>query len=246
MLVGIATMLMSAGAATLNQVLEVDVDLLMRRTHTRPLPSGLIDVKHAQLFGWSLSAIGGFVAWFALSPLTFAMLAICHVSYVNLYTPMKRSTTLCTLAGAIPGAVPVLAGSFAAGHGLSYATVSLAGLLYMWQMPHFFSIGWLAREDYARANFKILPVLDETGRITGRACVLFAIATQLCAIQLTVHASTGPLTTAAIHTAGTSYIAASFLFAKHRNKITARRLFLLSLLVLPVILTAVIVSRFPT
>ena len=231
-----ATMLMSGGAAALNQVVERDVDALMQRTRGRPLPSGIITANAATVFGWLLTTLGALLATTLLPPLAFIFLAACHVSYIYCYTPLKRSSELCTLVGAIPGALPVLAGAAAAGGAPNPAALALTGLLFVWQIPHFMAIGWLAREDYARAGFVMLPVVDESGRRTARVALLYAIATQGFAILTAREAGAAPLMLAVIHTAGTAYVVAAALFLRSRHAAAARRLFFTSLVVLPAIL----------
>ena len=237
-LVMVATMAMSGGAATLNQLAERREDALMRRTAKRPLPAGVISSGSAAMFGWTLSISGAALAWTTLPPLTVLFLALCHVSYVFAYTPMKKRTIHCTLVGAIPGSVPVLAGAAAAGGLPTPAVLALTGMLFMWQMPHFYAIGWLTRADYARAGFAMLPVVDPNGVATARACLLYAIAMQGLAILTTRAMGAGPATMAIVHTAGTAYILAVLPFMLGRTNTQARRLFFASLVVLPVILCA--------
>ena len=238
-LVMLSTMAMSGGAAALNHLLERREDALMRRTASRPLPSGSITAGSAALFGWTLSLGGALLALTALPPLTFLFLALCHFSYVFAYTPLKKRTIHCTLVGAIPGAVPVLAGAAAAGGFPSTAVLALTGVLFMWQMPHFYAIGWLTRADYERAGFCMLPLVDATGVATARACLLYAIAMQGFAILVTREMGAAPATMALVHTAGTAYIVAVLPFLRSRSNTHARRLFFTSLVVLPLILGAV-------
>jgi heme o synthase len=238
----LATMLMSGGAAALNQVAERDLDARMQRTRQRPIVAGLITPEAAQWFAWSLTIAGALLAAIALPPLALLYLAVCHITYVYLYTPLKRSTTLCTLAGAIPGALPVMAGAAAAGGPTHAAAWLLTGLLFAWQIPHFFAIGWLTRDDYARAGFALLPVRDATGLATARSALLYAIATHGFAILLTREAEVAPFAIATIHTAGTLYVVAVLPFLRQRGKIEARRLFFASLVVLPVILIALMAN----
>ena len=237
-----ATMLMSGGAAALNQLAERDLDARMRRTRGRPLPSGVLSPEAAQNFGWTLSITGALLAATTLPFLTLACLAACHISYVFVYTPMKRTSASCTLVGAIPGALPVLAGSAAASDIASTSALALCGLLFTWQIPHFFAIGWLVREDYASAGFNMLPVTDESGRATARAALLYAIAMQGFAVLVTREAGVGPLGMAVVHTAGTAYVLAALPFLRRRAHAEARRLFFASLIVLPVILAALMLS----
>ena len=238
-LVALATVSMSAGAAALNQHAERHLDARMRRTQRRPLPAGLVSARAALVFGWTLTLLGALLATYTLPLLSAVFLGLCFVSYVYWYTPLKRSSTLCTLVGAIPGALPVLAGSAASGNWNSSGALALTALLFAWQIPHFFAIGWVARDDYARAEFRMLPVVDSSGIRTALAAVLFAALTQASAVILTKEAAVGPWVMAVVHTAGTAYVCATLPFLLRRDRPQARRLFLTSLLVLPIMLIAV-------
>lgn len=241
-LVMLATMLMSGGAATLNQVAEARSDALMRRTRGRPLPAGILSARQARTFGWTLSIVGALVALITLPLLSLVFLATCHVTYVYVYTPLKKTTTLCTLAGAIPGALPVLAGSAAAVAVPNTAALALTAVLFTWQIPHFFAIGWITRDDYERAGFAMLPVIDKSGLVTARASFLYAIATHGLAILVTREIGAAPLVMAAVHTAGTAYVLSTLPFFLSRTNERARRLFFTSLIVLPVMLGALMMD----
>ena len=232
-----ATMLMSGGAATLNQVAERQWDALMRRTATRPIPAGVVSVASARVFGWSLSAAGLLLSLLLPWPATL-FLVLCHVSYVYLYTPLKRRTPLCTLAGAIPGALPVLAGWTATGAAIDTAAIALTGVLFMWQIPHFLAIGWLAREDYARAGCPMLTVVETSGRTTARVSFVYTCAMLICAITVGVSKAAGPLYTVTALLAGTAYVAFAWRLLRMPDRGPARHLFFSSLVVLPVLLSA--------
>lgn len=166
------TMLVAGGTAALNQYFERDMDALMRRTAARPLPVGLLQPREVLLFGVTTIVIGS--AWLAFAVnIVAALLALATtVLYLGLYTPLKTRTTLATAVGAIPGALPPLIGWAAAAHGsLSLGAWLLFGILFFWQFPHFFSIAWIYREDYARAGIRMLPVVDRSGDATFRQIV---------------------------------------------------------------------------
>ena len=237
-----ATMLMSGGAATLNHVAERHGDARMRRTASRPLPSGVLPVTQATTFGWLLSGAGLTLSILTLPAAATLYLVVSHISYVYLYTPLKQRTPLCTLAGAIPGALPVLAGWSATGRPLSPAAVALTGVLFLWQVPHFLSLAWLAREDYARAGCPMLGVVDPTGRLSARVSLVYATAMLFCALVLAAAAQSGALYLAAACACGGAYAAAAWGFLQRLERATARRLFLTSLLVLPVLLGALVVD----
>ena len=163
------TGLVASGAAALNQLLEREYDARMRRTMDRPLPSGRLQPGAVMIFGGACSVAG--LVWLAVwvNPLTSVIGAVTLVSYLFIYTPLKRVTWLNTPIGAIPGALPPLMGWTAARGELSGEGWALFAIVAFWQLPHFFAIAWMYREDYARAGFKMLPLVDADGRRTGRA-----------------------------------------------------------------------------
>ena len=235
-----ATMLMSAGAATLNHVAEHGHDALMRRTATRPIPAGIISARRAALFGWTLALTGLSAAILLLPPLAAVFLALCHVTYVNVYTPLKRRSPFCTLAGAVPGALPVLAGWAAAGAPIDTAALALTGVLFMWQIPHFLAIGWLAREDYRAAGCPMLAVVEVTGRSSARVSLAYAAGLVVCAGVLGATAALGPLYLATAALTGGAYVVFAWRFVLAPERAPARKLFFSSIIVLPVLLAALV------
>ena len=238
----LATMTMSGGAAALNHVAERAGDARMRRTAGRPIPSGLISARRAALFGWGLSAAGlatslAFLPWAAT-----LFLVLSHISYVYLYTPLKRRTAFCTLAGAIPGALPVLAGWTAAGVPIDAAALALTGVLFMWQIPHFLAIGCMGREDYERAGCVLLNIVEPTGRSSARVSFAYALAMLVCVVMLGVTAQTGILYAATAVTTAAVYALYAWRFVREPARAPARRLFFSSLLVLPLVLGALVVD----
>jgi protoheme IX farnesyltransferase len=242
LLVMLCTTLMSAGAATQNQVIECGRDRMMRRTAARPVAAGLIPAVDAGLFGWALTFAGLLLALATLPPLVAAFLVLSHVSYVNIYTPMKLRTPLCTLAGAFPGAFPVLAGAAAGANGIDLSTWLLTGVLFAWQLPHFMAIGWLAREDYARGGYAMLFLRENTGRDSAIVAVLYAVAMAGCALLLAWAASTTPVFTTIAAACSATYITLALAFLRVRERLRARRLFFSSIMILPVILLTLVVE----
>ena len=236
------TMLMSAGAAALNHYAEREGDARMRRTSRRPIPSGTISAHAAATFGWSLSTLGLLLAVALLPFPAVVFLALSHISYVYLYTPLKRRTAFCTLAGAIPGALPVLAGWTATGQPVGPAAIALTGVLFMWQIPHFLAIGCMSRDDYARAGCVLLSIVEPTGRASARVSFAYAVAMMVCAGVLAIAADTGVLYTGIATVATAGYAGAAWRFANDAGRTEARRLFFSSLLVLPVVLCALMVD----
>ena len=167
-----ATMLIAGGTAALNQYVEREMDAVMRRTASRPIPSGVLQPREVLLFGVSTIAAGA--AWLALgvSGLACLVALVTSVLYLGLYTPLKTRTTLSTAVGAIPGALPPLIG-WAAAHGsLSLGGWVLFAILFFWQFPHFMAIAWIYREDYARAGIRMLPTVDPKGNATFRQIIM--------------------------------------------------------------------------
>src|SRR6201997_342337 len=168
--------LVSSGTAALNEVMEYDVDAHMRRTALRPIPAGRMSLLHATLVG-VIAAVGGsiYLAVFT-NPLTGLLTFLTAVVYLAAYTPMKRISPICTFVGAFPGAMPGVLGWTAARNQLEWETLVLFAILFVWQFPHFFSIAWLYREDYAMGGVKMLPVVEEDGRSTARRILIYSVA----------------------------------------------------------------------
>jgi protoheme IX farnesyltransferase len=239
----VGTALVAGGAAALNQVYERDTDALMRRTRLRPLPDGRITPKDGILFGASLS-FAGLLLLATRANLSAAMLAFATlVLYLSVYTPMKRKSPIATLVGAVPGALPPLIG-WAASHGhVSTGGLSLFAIVFVWQIPHFMAIAWLYREDYRKAGFPMLPVIDPRGGRAARQALIYAL--------VLVPLSTAP---AFVGVAGKPYLVIALLlsgvlawlaarFASARNDDAARGLFLGSITYLPLLWMAMIVDR---
>src|SRR5450432_4776890 len=178
-----ATALVAAGASALNQLLERDYDAKMRRTQSRPLPSGRLQPTTVAIFGGVCSVAGLVYLALAVNLLTSVLGAVTLVSYLFIYTPLKRVTWLNTAIGAIPGALPPLMGWTAARGGLSGEGWALFAILFFWQLPHFFAIAWMYRDEYAKAGFKMLSNVDANGRRTAEQSVsntLALLAVSLC------------------------------------------------------------------
>ena len=240
----IGTALVAGGSAALNQVGERDTDGLMKRTRTRPLPDGRLRPVESIWFGMLLSVVGLAQLAFGVNVVAAGIAALTLASYLLLYTPMKRRTWLSTLIGAFPGALPPVIGCAAATGTISMTAVVLFGIVFLWQMPHFLAIAWLYREDYARAGLPLLPVIEPDGRSTGRQALLYAAA--LLPVSLAP---------AAIGLAGAPYFVVALLlgaflislsarFARELSPTSARRLFIGSIVYLPVLWGALVANRF--
>src|SRR5262249_38721521 len=172
---------------------EVESDAKMHRTHRRPLPAGRIQRIHGLAFGLLLATAGFADLWLGTNRLSAALGLFTLLSYLLVYTPLKRRSTACTTVGAIPGAMPPLIGYAAAGHGIDAGAVALFLILFVWQFPHFDAIAWLYRDDYARGGIRMLPVIDSKGESTARrilSCSILLIPISLAPLFLGM---TGPL-----------------------------------------------------
>jgi protoheme IX farnesyltransferase len=168
------TMLIAAGTAALNHFMERDSDRTMRRTATRPLPTGLLQPGEALVFGVAFSIAGAADLYFAAGALAAGLGVVTSLSYLLGYTPLKKRTVWATFVGAFPGAIPPMIGWVAATGSLDRGAWLLFGILFLWQFPHFHAISWMYREDYARAGIMMLPVVDRDGTRTFRQIILYA------------------------------------------------------------------------
>ncbi|MCD6051192.1 MAG: ctaB2 [Verrucomicrobia bacterium] len=167
----LGTALLASGAAALNQLLEHRLDARMQRTETRPIPAGQMQPDHVLVLGAVISAVGLIYLALKVNLLTSVLGAATLISYLFIYTPLKRITPFNTIVGAVPGALPPLMGWTAARNSMSLEGWTLFAILFFWQLPHFLAIAWLYRADYAKAGFQMLPVVDETGERTGRSTI---------------------------------------------------------------------------
>lgn len=171
----VGTLLVASGTATLNQYMERNYDSDMKRTAGRPLPSGRVSATEALIFGLALSIAGGVYLWVAVNPLTSLLAVSTLLSYLLIYTPLKRKTPLCTLLGAFPGAMPTLIGWAGASGALNLQAWFLFAVLFLWQFPHFLAIALMYREDYERAGFRMLPRFDLDGHFTHAEIIGFTV-----------------------------------------------------------------------
>jgi len=187
----LGTGLVAAGSAALNHVLERDLDALMERTADRPLPTGRMDPDLALLFGVGLAVAGLLELTLAVNLLTALLGAVALAGYIFVYTPMKRVSSLATVVGAIPGALPPLMGWTAVSDRLELGGIVLFAILFLWQLPHFLAIAWMCREDYSRAGIPVLPVVEPDGRSTARQMMLYGAALLPVSLLPTVLGLTG-------------------------------------------------------
>jgi len=237
------TALVAAGAAVLNQVYERDTDALMRRTRMRPLPDGRIGTAEARVFGIGLGGAGLVVLAMGANALAALLAAITLVTYLIVYTPMKRRSTAATLVGAVPGALPPLIG-WAAAHGsVSIGGWTLFAIVFLWQIPHFMAIAWMCRDDYGKAGFPMLPVIEPDGRRTGRQAVAYAACLVPVSLVPTFVGVSGSIYFWIALLLGAALLALSIRFARSRNERSARALFFGSIVYLPLIWAAMILNH---
>ncbi|MEO6258952.1 MAG: heme o synthase [Thermoanaerobaculia bacterium] len=235
----VGTALVAAGTNALNQYVEREHDARMRRTRLRPLPDGRISPKAALLFSSAIAVMGTVYLGFAVNWITAALGAFTLTSYIFVYTPLKRVSPICTLIGAVPGAIPPLMGWTAVTGSIGVGGWILFGILFFWQLPHFMAISWIYREDYGRAGFAMLAVRDEKGLATAREAVAYSVALLVVSILPTFFGLTGVRYLVGSILAGLVMLGASIVFLKSRNTGSARRLFMTSniyLIVLMVLL----------
>ncbi len=231
----VGTFLVAGGAAALNQVWERATDRLMRRTAQRPMADERMSVAEGTAFGLLLTAIGAAELAYFVNPLSSAVALFTTVTYVLFYTPLKLRTSLSTIAGAVPGALPAVIGWAAATNTLSIEAWVRFGIVFMWQMPHFLAIAWMYRDEYARAGMPLLPVIEPDGRSTGRQAVLYtAVLVPVSMLPTGVGLATVYYLVGAL-TLGAVLMVLSLEFSSKRTVETARRLFFGSILYLPIL-----------
>ncbi|HVH29044.1 MAG TPA: heme o synthase [Vicinamibacterales bacterium] len=237
------TALVAAGAAVFNQLLEQRTDGLMRRTRGRALPDGRVSAGDAGLFGSALSA-GGLALLMAAGGFLAASLALATlVTYIGIYTPLKRRSPIATVVGAVPGALPPLIGWTASHGSISAGGVALFGIVFFWQIPHFMAIAWMYRDDYAKAGFPMLPVLDPTGRRAARQAVMYAAALLPMSTVPVLVGLSGHVFLYIALLVGTVLFWLAARFASQRTDDSARLLFLGSIAYLPILWIAMIANR---
>lgn len=230
----LGTALVASGASALNQLLERHTDARMQRTAARPLPSGRLQPAEALVFGLVLAVVGTTYLAVTLGQLVTPLVAVfTFASYVGVYTPLKSRTTLNTLIGAVPGALPPVIGWSAARGTLGPEAWALFGILFFWQLPHFFAIAWIYREDYGRAGLRMLPVGDVEGRATSRQMIGFTLALIVASFAPALLQVAGPLYLLGALALGLAFLARVADFARSASQEDARRVLRASLLYLP-------------
>jgi protoheme IX farnesyltransferase len=239
----LGTGLVAGGASAVNQIIERGPDRLMRRTRLRPMPDGRLAAREAWLFALALTAAGLAVLVLSANVLSAVVALVTLATYAIIYTPLKRFSSFATVIGAIPGALPPVIGWAAARNELSQGAWVLFGIVFLWQLPHFLAIAWIYREDYARAGFPMLPVIEPDGRSTARQSLVYATALVPLSLAPTLVGLAG-----SVYFAGALVITLAFLglagrFAATRSVSDARRLFFGSIIYLPVLWILMIADK---
>lgn len=232
----LGTALVAGGAAALNQLLEKEFDAKMRRTASRPLPSGRLQPTTVLIFGGICSTAGLIYLALAVNPVTSVLGAVSLVSYLFIYTPLKRVTWLNTAIGAIPGGLPPLMGWTAARGEISQGGWALFGILCFWQISHFLAIAWMYREEYAKAGFVMLPAVDPTGTRTGHQAVGHTFGLLPISLMPFVLKLAGPVYLFGALILGIIFLWCAVQFSRELTVARARRLFFASILYLPLLL----------
>jgi protoheme IX farnesyltransferase len=245
----IGTALLFAGASALNQLLERHRDALMPRTANRPLPAGRLQPVEVLALGSLLSASGVVYLLTLGQPLAAGLGIFGLISYVLVYTPLKEWTPLSTLIGAVPGAVPPLIGWAAARGSLDLGALALFLIVFLWQVPHFLAIAWIYRDQYARAGFRVLPVVDPQGLQTGKQMIRYTLALIVASLLPCVLGIGGWLSGVGAVILGTVFLYKAFMFARlvawapdHVTTRAARQVLRMSLLFLPALLLLVVLD----
>jgi len=237
------TSLAAGGANALNQLLERRRDAMMLRTRGRPLPSGAMSPMHGLLFGLAAVYAGLAILGLAVSLGAMGLALATILIYILLYTPLKTRSTLNTLVGAVCGAIPPMIGWVAASGSLDRGAWILGGLLFVWQIPHFFALAWMYRVDYARGGFKMLPVMDPSGRLTGQVVVLMSLGLLPMGLAATLFGLAGWVYAVGSIALGTWLLAVGLRLYATRSDESARRLFIASIVYLPLLLGLMMLDR---
>ena len=239
----IGTALVGGGAGALNQLIEREYDGMMRRTEHRPLPSGRLSPWEVLVFG-TMTSVAGIIGLAVFTNFLAAFLAVVTlVTYLFLYTPLKRITPWSTLVGAIPGALPPVIGWAAVKNGIAVETWLLFGILFFWQMPHFLSLAWMYRKDYSRAGYRMLTVLDPSGMTTSIHIVSYSSFLLVAAVLPGFLGFSGWLYVSAALLLSTAFIGTGVQLWIRRSNDSARQVFFASLIYLPVLLLFMIVDK---
>lgn len=239
----LGTGMLAAGAAALNQLIEREHDAKMERTETRPLPSGRLAPATVLVVGGAISAGGMIYLAFAVNYLTSLLGAVTLLSYLFVYTPLKRITPFNTIIGAVPGALPPLMGWTAVRGEVSAGGWALFAILFFWQLPHFLAIAWIYRDEYAKAGYAMLPMVDATGQRTGRQAVSHTLGLLTMSFFPVALGLVGTMYCVAGVVLGLAFLALAIHFANKLTERSARLLFFASIIYLPLMLGMMVFDK---
>jgi protoheme IX farnesyltransferase len=239
----LGTALVAAGASALNQFLERRSDTLMQRTENRPLPAARMRPRDAAVFGAALGVLGVAYLAFTLSqPLAAFVAAFAFCSYVFVYTPLKSKTSLNTLVGAVPGALPPVIGWTAVKGSVDPEVMVLFLIVFLWQVPHFLAIAWMYRADYARAGLQMLPVHDQSGARTSRHMLSYCLALIPVSLAPVIMGLAGPGYLLGAIVIGLGFCGTAIVFSRSATEAQARRVLRASLIYLPALLALLVLD----
>ncbi|MFI4982490.1 MAG: heme o synthase [Nevskiales bacterium] len=241
----IGTALAAGGTLALNQFFERDIDAKMERTRSRPLPDGRLQPAEACIFGFVVTIAGIVYLTLGVSALSGVVTAATSIIYLGMYTPLKRITPLCSIVGAVPGALPPVTGWVAAHNGFGVEAWILFAILFLWQLPHSLAIARLYRDDYAKAGIQLLPIVEPDGKSTGRQIVTNCLALVVVGLLPTLVGLAGPVYFFAALVFGMAFLGYGISFAMARTAPSARQLLLASLLYLPAVLIVMALDKVP-
>jgi protoheme IX farnesyltransferase len=239
----VGTGLAAAGTNALNAVWEAEIDARMGRTRNRPIPSGRLGVREALVFATACAVVGIVYLLLMVNAVTAVVVGATVASYVLVYTPLKRRTWLSTLIGAVPGALPIVAGWTAAGGEVTAAAWALFAILFLWQMPHFFALAWIYRDDYRRGGLRMLSVLDPDGRRTGRHVFGWLLLLVAASTLPTLLGVSGYLYLGGALLLGAAFLVPGVAVLRRTSLPAARRVFMASIAYLPALLFLMIVDK---
>ena len=239
----LGTALTAAGSGSLNHYLERDADKKMDRTRNRPLPSGTLTPLFAVLYGMALVVSGSVALAYFVNLLTGFLSLLTAFLYIVVYTPLKKITWLNTSIGSIPGAIPIIGGWTAASNSISPMALVLFGIMYLWQHPHFYAIAWLCKNDYAKANFKMLPVIEESGSRTMRQIFWHLLLMIPLSFLPVIQGNLGIIYLVGVTIITFIFFLSALPLAKDRSNKSALLLLKASVLYLPVLLFIIIIDK---
>jgi protoheme IX farnesyltransferase len=241
----IGSWLVAGGTNALNQLIERDIDLKMKRTRTRPLPAGRLSYYQVFIFATAISIIGIAQLSVMVNWLTGLLAALTLASYIFIYTPLKRTTPLSTIIGAVPGALPAMGGWTAVRGDLSVEAWVLFAILFFWQLPHFLAIAWIYRDDYARGGFSVITVIDESGLQTGRHIVLNCLALLSVSLLPTLLGLTGGIYFFGALLLGIGFLISGIRLVVQKSNRYAKQLLHASIIYLPILIALMFIDKTP-